>query len=47
MAHGRPVRFWNKYSPDTTTTTVAGCIGVALGLLDDWLTGAIHFASRT
>ena len=27
-------------SPDTTTATVAGCIGVALGLLDDWLTGA-------
>ena len=27
-------------SPDNTTATVAGCIGVALGLLDDWLTGA-------
>jgi hypothetical protein len=27
-------------SPDSTTATVAGCIGVALGLLDDWLTGA-------
>lgn len=26
-------------SPDSTTATVAGCIGVALGLLDDWLTG--------
>jgi hypothetical protein len=26
--------------PDNTTATVAGCIGVALGLLDDWLTGA-------
>jgi hypothetical protein len=26
-------------SPDNTTATVAGCIGVALGLLDDWLTG--------
>jgi hypothetical protein len=29
-------------SPDTTATTatVAGCLGVALGLLDDWLTGS-------
>jgi hypothetical protein len=26
-------------SPDNTAATVAGCIGVALGLLDDWLTG--------
>jgi hypothetical protein len=26
-------------SPDGTAATVAGCIGVALGLLDDWLTG--------
>ena len=26
-------------SPDDTVATVAGCIGVALGLLDDWLTG--------
>jgi hypothetical protein len=26
-------------SPDTTTATVAGCIGLALGLLDDWLSG--------
>jgi hypothetical protein len=25
-------------SPDNTVATVAGCIGVALGLLDDWLT---------
>lgn len=25
-------------SPDTTAATVAGCIGTALGLLDDWLT---------
>ena len=24
-------------SPDNTVATVAGCIGVALGLLDDWL----------
>jgi hypothetical protein len=24
-------------SPDNTAATVAGCIGVALGLLDDWL----------
>lgn len=27
-------------SPDNTVATVAGCIGVALGLLDDWLTGS-------
>jgi hypothetical protein len=27
-------------SPDGTAATVAGCIGVALGLLDDWLSGA-------
>ena len=27
-------------SPDNTTTTVTGCIGVALGLLDDWFTGS-------
>ena len=27
-------------SPDTTAPTVAACIGVALGLLDDWLTGS-------
>jgi hypothetical protein len=27
-------------SPDNTTATVVGCIGVALGLLDDWLTGS-------
>ena len=26
-------------SPDNTVATVASCIGVALGLLDDWLTG--------
>ena len=26
-------------SPDNTAPTVAACIGVALGLLDDWLTG--------
>jgi hypothetical protein len=26
-------------SPDSTSVTVAGCIGVALGLLDDWLSG--------
>jgi hypothetical protein len=26
-------------SPDGSTATVAGCIGVALGLLDQWLTG--------
>jgi hypothetical protein len=27
-------------SPDHTVATVAGCIGAALGLLDDWLSGA-------
>jgi hypothetical protein len=27
-------------SPDNTAATVAGCIGVALGLLDDWLSGS-------
>jgi hypothetical protein len=27
-------------SPDNTTATVAGCTGVAPGLLDDWLTGS-------
>jgi hypothetical protein len=27
-------------SPGNTAATVAGCIGVALGLLDDWLSGA-------
>lgn len=26
-------------SPDDSAATVAGCIGVALGLLDDWLAG--------
>lgn len=26
-------------SPDNTTATVASCIGIALGLLDDWLSG--------
>jgi hypothetical protein len=26
-------------SPDNTAPTVSGCIGVALGLLDDWLSG--------
>ena len=26
-------------SPDNTAATVAGCIGIALGLLDDWLSG--------
>ncbi len=27
-------------SPDNTAATVASCIGLALGLLDDWLSGA-------
>lgn len=26
-------------SPDNTTATVASCIGIALGLLDNWMTG--------
>ncbi len=26
-------------SPDASAPTVAGCVGVALGLLDDWLSG--------
>jgi hypothetical protein len=29
-------------SDDNSALTVAACIGVALGLLDDWLTGASH-----
>lgn len=33
-------------SPDGATATVAGCIGVALGLLDDWLTGADPHAPK-
>jgi hypothetical protein len=28
--------------PDNSTATVASCIGVALGLLDDWLSGHDH-----
>lgn len=31
-------------SPDNSTATVASCIGVALGLLDDWLSGYDHHA---
>jgi hypothetical protein len=31
-------------SPAGTAPTVAACIGVALGLLDDWLTGRSHQA---
>jgi hypothetical protein len=27
-------------SPDNTVATVAGCIGLSLGLLDDWLSGS-------
>ncbi len=39
-------------SPDNTTATVAGCIGVALGLLDDWQSGSdqrvpANLAART
>jgi hypothetical protein len=33
-------------SPDNTEPTVAACIGVALGLLDDWLSGAHPHAPR-
>lgn len=29
-------------SPDNSTATVASCIGIALGLLDDWLSGQAH-----
>jgi len=31
-------------SPDNSTATVASCIGIALGLLDDWLSGQAHDA---
>jgi hypothetical protein len=31
-------------SPDTSAATVASCIGIALGLLDDWLSGHAHDA---
>src|SRR5664279_1587200 len=34
-------------SPDNTVATVAGCIGLALGLLDDWLTGNDPHAPST
>ena len=34
-------------SPDGATATVAGCIGVALGLLDDWLAGRMRTPQRT
>ena len=33
-------------SPDNTAATVAGCIGLALGLLDDWLTGNDEHAPK-
>lgn len=33
-------------SPDNTVATVAGCIGVALGLLDGWLTGSDSTAPK-
>jgi hypothetical protein len=33
-------------SPDNTAATVAGCIGTALGLLDDWLTGSDQRAPK-
>ena len=29
-------------SPDDSAPTASACIGVALGLLDDWLSGTIH-----
>ncbi len=29
-------------SPDNSVATVASCIGIALGLLDDWLSGQHH-----
>jgi hypothetical protein len=31
-------------SPDNATATVAGCVGVALGLLDQWLSGRASHA---
>lgn len=31
-------------SPDNSVATVAGCIGIALGLLDQWLPGQHHSA---
>ena len=34
-------------SPDNNTATVAGCIGVSLGLLDEWLSGRDPQAPRT
>jgi len=34
-------------SPDNTVATVAGCIGLALSLLDDWLTGNDPHAPNT
>jgi hypothetical protein len=34
-------------SPEGTVATVASCIGVALGLLDDWLSGADPNAPKT
>ena len=33
-------------SPDNTVATVASCIGIALGLLDDWLSGQAGRARR-
>lgn len=32
-------------SPDNSVATVASCIGIALGLLDDWLSGQHHSTS--
>lgn len=34
-------------SPDNTVATVAGCIGLAFGLLDDWLSGNDPHAPKT
>ena len=31
-------------SPDNSTATVSSCIGIALGLVDDWLSGHAHDA---
>lgn len=31
-------------SPDNSAATVSSCIGIALGLLDDWLSGQAHHA---
>jgi hypothetical protein len=36
---GTPLDQIQPESPDNSVATVASCIGIALGLLDDWLSG--------